>query len=90
MENQISMATQGDSNMLETIGLKIRRPKKNQLEDRKVPYKMEVIKSLKKPIARQVMESILIIKSKEEDHFPLNSKNEFNQALIITAKYTKG
>ena len=51
---------------------------------------MEVIKSFKKPIARQVMESILIIKSKEEDHFPLNSKNEFNQALIVTAKYTKG
>ena len=68
----------------------LRRHAKEQHEDKNVPYKMEVIKSFKKPIARQVMESILIIKSKEEDHFPLNSKNEFNQALIVTAKYTKG
>ena len=51
---------------------------------------MEIIKSFKKPLARQVMEAIYIIKSKEEDNFPLNSKNEFNQALIVTAKYTKG
>ena len=51
---------------------------------------MEVLPSFKKPLARQVMESILILKSKVNDDFPLNSKNEFNQALIVTAKYTKG
>ena len=59
--------------------------------DRKVEYKMEVIKTFKnKPLARQVLESIWIIKSKSEDHHPLNSKNEFNQAMIVTAKYSKG
>ena len=51
---------------------------------------MEVIETFRKPIARQVMESIHIIKSKSEDDFPMNTKKEFNQALIITAKYTKG
>ena len=51
---------------------------------------MEILKSFKKPLARQVMESIFIIKSKEDDDFPLNNKKEFNQALIVTAKYTKG
>ena len=59
-------------------------------EDKKVEYKMEVLKSFKKPLARQVMESIHIIKSKSDDHFPMNSKKEFNQALIVTAKYTQG
>ena len=58
--------------------------------DKKVDYRMEVLQSFKKPIARQVMESIQIIKSKSEDNFPMNSKKEFNQALIVTAKYTKG
>ena len=41
-------------------------------------------------LERQVFESILIVKSKSEDEFPLNDKNEFNQAMIVTAKYTKG
>ena len=63
---------------------------KEQHGDRKVEYRMEVLKTFKKPLARQVMESIHIIKSKTEDHFPMNSKMEFNQALIVTAKYTKG
>ena len=63
---------------------------KNVHQDKKVAYKMEVIQAFKKPLARQVMESIYIIKSKAEDDFPMNSKNEFNQALIVTAKYTKG
>ena len=63
---------------------------KNVHQDKKVAYKMEVIQTFKKPLARQVMESIHIIKSKTEDDFPMNSKNEFNQALIVTAKYTKG
>ena len=64
---------------------------KEQHNDKKVDYKMEILKTFKnKPLARQVMESIYIIKSKTEDNFPLNSKKEFNQALIVTAKYTKG
>ena len=59
--------------------------------DKKVEFKMEVIKSYKNnPLARQVHESIYIIKSKNEDDYPMNSKKEFNQALIVTAKFTKG
>ena len=68
----------------------LRRHAKEVHDDKKVAYKMEIIKSFKKPLSRQVMESIYIIKSKEEDDFPLNSKKEFNQALIVTAKYSKG
>ena len=63
---------------------------KEQHGDKKVEYRMEVLQTFKKPLARQVMESIHIIKSKSDDHFPLNSKKEFNQALIVTAKYSKG
>ena len=63
---------------------------KEHHQDKKVEYKMEVLQTFKKPLSRQVMESIYIIKSKEEDHFPMNNKKEFNQALIVTAKYTKG
>ena len=52
---------------------------------------MEIIKSFKNnPLARQVLESINIINSKNEDDYPMNSKKEFNQALVVTAKYTKG
>ena len=52
---------------------------------------MEIIKSYKNnPLARQVHESIQIVQSQQEDHHPMNSKNEFNQALIVTAKFTKG
>ena len=52
---------------------------------------MEVIKTFKNnPLARQVYESIEIVKSKTEDKYPMNGKDEFNQALIITAKYSKG
>ena len=59
--------------------------------DKKVNFRMEVIKSFKNnPLARQVYESIQIVKSKNEDKCPLNGKDEFNQAMIITAKYTKG
>ena len=59
--------------------------------DKKVEFKMDIIKSFKNnPLARQVHESIYIIKSKDEDHYPMNSKKEFNQALIVTAKFTKG
>lgn len=60
-------------------------------EDKKVEFKMEVIKTFKnKPLERQVFESIQIIKSKNEDKYPMNLKEEFNQALIVTAKYSKG
>ena len=59
--------------------------------DKKVDFQMNVIKTFKdKPLSRQVLESIWIIKSKTEDDYPLNTKNEFNQALIVTAKYSKG
>ena len=52
---------------------------------------MKIVKSFKEdPLARQVFESIKIIESKETDDFPLNSKNEFNQALIVTAKFSRG
>ena len=69
----------------------MRRHAKECHNDKKVEYKMQVIKTFKnKPLARQVLESIWIIKSKTEDDYPLNSKKEFNQALIVTAKYTKG
>ena len=68
----------------------LRRHAKELHGDMKVAYKMEVLQTFTKPLSRQVMESIHIIKSKEEDHFPLNSKTEFNQALIVTAKYAKG
>ena len=69
----------------------MRRHAKECHNDKKVDYKMQVVKTFKnKPLARQVLESIWIIKSKTEDDYPLNSKKEFNQALIVTAKYTKG
>ena len=59
--------------------------------DNKVSYKMEIIKSFKNnPLPRQVLESVHIINSKNEDDHPMNSKQEFNQALVVTAKFTKG
>ena len=52
---------------------------------------MEVLKSFKNnPLARQVYESVRIVNSKIEDDIQLNDKDEFNQALIITAKYKQG
>ena len=69
----------------------LRRHAKDQHNDKKINYQMSVIKTFKnKPLARQVLESIHIIKSKDEDDYPMNSKNEFNQAMIVTAKYTRG
>ena len=60
-------------------------------EDKNVNYRMEVLKTFKNnPLARQVYESIKIVNSKVEDHFQLNNKKEFNQAMIVTAKYSKG
>ena len=69
----------------------MRKHAKECHNDKKVKYKMTVLKTFKdKPLSRQVLESIWIIKSKQEDDYPLNNKKEFNQALIVTAKYTKG
>ena len=59
--------------------------------DKKVNYKMSVVKSFKDdPLSRQIFESIKIVDSKENDDYPLNTKNEFSQALIISAKFTRG
>ena len=33
---------------------------------------------------------VQIINSKQEDDYPLNNKKEFNQAMIVTAKFSKG
>ena len=56
-----------------------------------VKYEMKMLKNFKEdPLARQIYESIKIVESKENDDFPMNSKNEFNQALIVTAKYSRG
>ena len=69
----------------------MRQHAKDHHNDKKVDFKMTVIDTFKnKPLARQVLESIWIVKSKKEDDLPMNNKNEFNQALIVTAKYSKG
>ena len=69
----------------------MRRHAKEFHEDKKVDYKMEVLKTFRNnPLARQVYESIQIINSKSEDNIQLNSKKEFNQALIVTAKFSRG
>ena len=52
---------------------------------------MKIIKTFKDdPLARQIFESTKIVESKENDDYPLNTKNEFNQALIVTAKFSRG
>ena len=57
----------------------------------KVDFEMKIMRTFKgDPLGRQMYESILIIDSKNNDDFPMNSKNEFNQALIITASYKQG
>ena len=69
----------------------LRKHAKEFHDDKKVEYKMEVLKSFKNnPLARQVQKSVKIVNSKIEDDIQLNDKDEFNQAMIITAKYTKG
>ena len=56
-----------------------------------IEFQMEVIKTFQHDaVGRQVYESTKIIESKAKDHFPLNSKNEYNQALIVMATYQKG
>ena len=69
----------------------LRKHAKEVHQDKKVEYRMDVLKSFKNnPLARQVYESVKIVNSKIEDDFQLNDKDEFNQAMIITAKYTQG
>ena len=68
----------------------MRKHSKEVHEDKNIAYRMEILKTFKKPMERQVYESIKIINSKTEDDFSLNSKNEFNQALIVTAKFSRG
>ena len=69
----------------------LRQHAKDHHNDNKVEFKMTVLKTFKKnPLARQVLKSIWIVKSKKEDDLPMNNKNKFNQALIVTAKYSKG
>ena len=69
----------------------LRKHAKEIHDDKKVDYRMEVLKSFKNnPLARQVYESVRIVNSKIEDDIQLNDKDEFNQALIITAKYKQG
>ena len=66
----------------------MRRHAKEVHDDRQVEYDMKVLKTFKgDPLGRQVYESILILESKKQDKYPMNTKNEFNQALIITASY---
>ena len=69
----------------------LRRHAKEVHNDKKVKFNMSIVKSFKEdPLARQIFESVQIVESKEKDDYPLNSKNEFNQALIVTAKFTRG
>ena len=69
----------------------LRRHAKEVHNDKKVKYEMSIVKSFKEdPLSRQIFESIQIVESKEKDDYPLNSKNEFNQALIVSAKFTRG
>ena len=68
----------------------MRKHAKEVHNDKNIAYRMEIIKTFKKPMERQVYESMKIINSKNEDDFPLNSKKEFNQALIVTAKFSRG
>ena len=69
----------------------LRRHAKDVHNDQKIKYKMNILKSFKEdPLSRQIFESQKIVESKEIDDFPLNTKNEFNQALIVTAKFTRG
>ena len=67
----------------------MRKHAKEVHRDRKIDYRMDIIKTFKSALERQVYESTKIINSKTEDDFPLNSKKEFNQALIVTAKFNR-
>ena len=69
----------------------LRRHAKDFHNDQEIEYKMNILKSFREdPLSRQIFESQKIVESKEIDDFPLNTKNEFNQALIVTAKNHEG
>ena len=69
----------------------LRKHSKDVHDDKNINYRMDIIKTFNnKPLARQVYESVKIINSKNEDHYPMNSKKEFNQAMIVTAKFSRG
>ena len=69
----------------------MRKHAKEVHRDKNIDYEMKILKSFKgDPLGRQVFESILIVDSKKYDDFPMNSRKEFNQALIITASYKPG
>ena len=69
----------------------MRKHAKEVHNDEQVKFEMSIVKRFQEdPLKRQVFEAIKIVESKEKDDFPLNTKNEFNQALIVTAKYTRG
>mgnify|MGYP003317756044 CR=1 FL=1 len=72
-------------------GSAMRKHAKEVHNDEKVKFEMSLVKRFKEdPLKRQVFEATKIVESKEKDDFPLNTKNEFNQALIVTAKFTRG
>ena len=69
----------------------MRRHAKEIHNNKNVEYEMTILKSFKDdPLSRQVYESILIIDSKKEDDFPMNNKDEFNQAKVVVASYKQG
>ena len=69
----------------------MRRHTKDVHNDENVKFEMSIVKRFKEdPLKKQIFESIKIVESKQKDDFPLNTKKEFNQALIVTAKYTRG
>ena len=69
----------------------MRRHAKEIHNNKKVEYEMTILKSFKDDaLSRQVYESILIIDSKNIDDFPMNNKDEFNQAKVVIASYKQG
>ena len=69
----------------------MRKHAKEVHNNRDVEFQMEIIKTFQNDaLGRQVYESTKIIESKTNDHYPLNTKNEYNQALIVMANYKKG
>ena len=69
----------------------LRKHAKEVHNNRNIEYQMEIIKTFQNDaLGRQVYESTKILESKVNDHYPLNSKNEYNQALIVMATYQKG
>ena len=69
----------------------MRRHDKEVHNKRNVEFQMEIIKTFQHDaLGRQVYGSTKILESKIRDDYPLNSKNEYNQAMIVMARYQKG